>query len=148
VDVQRFIVNSSLKRSRMARVNDGAHCYTCHPHVYQRVYLSCPLCDFVCLCLSICNSYNIITCSGDQLWRCIRSGSFPLHCFSLQLLFFIVVNKISIYLSIYEQHTCLYTPQPQRFTALWLIRYDTRCYFNVRSKANMSQLNLPHGNNN
>jgi len=22
--------------------------------------------------------------------------------------------------------------------------YDTRCYFNVRSKANMSQLNLPH----
>ena len=27
-----------------------------------------------------------------------------------------------------------------------MIRYDTRCYFNVRSKANMSQLNLPHGN--
>ena len=26
------------------------------------------------------------------------------------------------------------------------IRYDTRCYFNVRSKADMSQLNLPHGN--
>ena len=25
----------------------------------------------------------------------------------------------------------------------WL-RYDTRCYFNVRSKANMSRLNLPH----
>ena len=28
-----------------------------------------------------------------------------------------------------------------------MIRYDTRCYFNVRSKADMSQLNLPHGNN-
>jgi len=28
------------------------------------------------------------------------------------------------------------------------IRYDTRCYFNVRSKADMSQLNLPHGTNN
>jgi len=28
------------------------------------------------------------------------------------------------------------------------IRYDTRCYFNVRSKANMSRLNLPHGNDN
>jgi len=28
------------------------------------------------------------------------------------------------------------------------IRYDTRCYFNVRSKANMSQLNLPHGTKN
>ena len=28
-----------------------------------------------------------------------------------------------------------------------VIRYDTRCYFNVR-KANMSQLNLPHGTDN
>ena len=30
------------------------------------------------------------------------------------------------------------------------IRYDTRCYFNVRSKADigLSQLNLPHGNDN
>ena len=28
------------------------------------------------------------------------------------------------------------------------LRYDTRCYFNVRSKADMSRLNLPHGNNN
>jgi len=26
-----------------------------------------------------------------------------------------------------------------------IIRYDTRCYFNVRSKADISQLNLPHG---
>ena len=26
--------------------------------------------------------------------------------------------------------------------------YDTRCYFNVRSKANMSQLNLPLGTDN
>ena len=25
------------------------------------------------------------------------------------------------------------------------IRYDTRCYFNVRLKADISQLNLPHG---
>jgi len=25
------------------------------------------------------------------------------------------------------------------------IRYDTRCYFNVRSKADISQLNLSHG---
>ena len=28
------------------------------------------------------------------------------------------------------------------------IRYDAICYFNVRSKADMSQLNLPHGNYN
>ena len=26
-----------------------------------------------------------------------------------------------------------------------IIRYDTRCYFNVRSKADMSRVNLPHG---
>ena len=29
-----------------------------------------------------------------------------------------------------------------------LIRYDIKCYFNVRSKADISQLNLPHGTNN
>jgi len=29
-----------------------------------------------------------------------------------------------------------------------LLRYDTRCYFNVRSKADMSRLNLPHGSDN
>ena len=28
------------------------------------------------------------------------------------------------------------------------IRYDTRCYFNVRSKADISQLSLPHGTDN
>ena len=28
------------------------------------------------------------------------------------------------------------------------IRYDAICYFNVRSKADMSQLNLPHGTDN
>ena len=27
----------------------------------------------------------------------------------------------------------------------FLLRYDTRCYFNVRSKAGMNQLNLLHG---
>ena len=28
------------------------------------------------------------------------------------------------------------------------VKYDTRCYFNVRSKADISQLNLPHGTDN
>ena len=28
------------------------------------------------------------------------------------------------------------------------IRYDTTCYFNVRSKADVSRLNLPHGTDN
>jgi len=31
-------------------------------------------------------------------------------------------------------------------TSTFDLRYDTRCYFSVRSKADMSQLNLPHGN--
>ena len=30
----------------------------------------------------------------------------------------------------------------------FMVNYDTRCYFNVRSQADMSQLNLPHGTNN
>jgi len=40
------------------------------------------------------------------------------------------------------------------FFRFWLkrplqtIRYDTRCYFNVRSKVHTSQLNLPHGTDN
>jgi len=29
-----------------------------------------------------------------------------------------------------------------------MIRYDARCYFNVRSKVDISQLNLPHGTDN
>ena len=36
-------------------------------------------------------------------------------------------------------------PEINEVRAYWS-RYDTRCYFNVRSKADMSQLNLPHGN--
>ena len=54
--------------------------------------------------LSICNIYNYYmycVCWGDQLWWWIPSGSLPLYCFSLQLLFFyIAVNKISIYICI------------------------------------------------
>ena len=33
----------------------------------------------------------------------------------------------------------------QLSSQLCMLRYDTRCYFNVRSKADISQLNLPHG---
>jgi len=32
--------------------------------------------------------------------------------------------------------------------ALLAIRYDTRCYFNVHSKADISQLNLAHETDN
>ena len=40
--------------------------------------------------------------------------------------------------------TVSYTPFALHFT----IRYDTIRYFNVRSKADISQLNLPHGTDN
>ena len=50
--------------------------------------------------------------------------------------------------------TCRYTTLWNMNVTKWhhseicTIRYDTRCYFNVRSKANISQLNLPHGTDN
>ena len=40
-------------------------------------------------------------------------------------------------------HWSKHTRQP-----IITIRCDTRCYFNVRSKADISQLNLPHGTDN
>ena len=36
----------------------------------------------------------------------------------------------------------------RRLLKTFLLRYDMRCYFNVRSKADISQLNLPHGTDN
>jgi len=48
-----------------------------------------------------------------------------------------------------NQHTHTHTPtHPSSGPLPATTRYDTRCYFNVRSKANMSQLNLPHGTDN
>jgi len=47
---------------------------------------------------------------------------------------------------------CLFTPQlspvPNDMYTLWRHGYDKRCYFNVRSKADTSQLSLPQGTNN
>jgi len=40
------------------------------------------------------------------------------------------------------------TQGQQRLTRHTNLRYDTRCCFNVRSKADMSQLDLPHGTDN
>ena len=34
--------DSSLKRSGMARVNEGSHSFTCHPHVYPQVESTIP----------------------------------------------------------------------------------------------------------
>ena len=39
-------------------------------------------------------------------------------------------------------------PSKRRRHLQTTLRYDTRCYFNVSSQADMSQLNLPHGTDN
>jgi len=53
------------------------------------------------------------------------------------------VNFMAVYgLSI----TCQFLIPYQLYNGnYYTIRYDTRCYFNVRSKADISRLNLPHG---
>jgi len=57
----------------------------------------------------------------------------------------------------YQSILCYQLNMPytgQRFSSIFFlilgqtIRYDTRCYFNVRAKADISQLNLPHGTDN
>ena len=40
---------------------------------------------------------------------------------------------------------CQQSTRPFRRLGYDTIRYDTRSYFNVHSKADVSQLNLPHG---
>jgi len=49
----------------------------------------------------------------------------------------------------FELSTCQYQLRSCRSNERYdTIRYDTRCYFNVRSKADISQLNLPYGTDN
>ena len=52
--------------------------------------------------------------------------------------------------SLSDEHGAEKSAKPISITLLsdTLLRYDTRCYFNVQSKADTSQLNLPHGTNN
>ena len=65
----------------------------------------------------------------------------------------VTVRGINVRIRFYSQTLCtaaINTEQDHSGTLArdHTIRYDTRCYFNVRSKADMSQLNLPHGNDN
>jgi len=69
-------------------------------HLFLFLFLSFVWCPLSVFCLFLIVIITTCICSGDQLWWCIPSGSLPLYCFSLQLLFVIVANKISIYLSI------------------------------------------------
>ena len=52
---------------------------------------------------------------------------------------FLLLSALEVFLTLRHDNNRAYS-----FT----IRYDTRCYFNVRSKADISQLNLPHGTDN
>jgi len=53
---------------------------------------------------------------------------------------------------VYRERKCADTigtaPVPGLAIFNTTIRYDTRCYFNVRSKADISQFNHPHGTDN
>ena len=48
----------------------------------------------------------------------------------------------------FEQHWTQIQPHYNCCDGDCTIRYDTICYFNVQSKVDMSQLNLPHGTDN
>ena len=46
---------------------------------------------------------------------------------------------------------CVCVPKSKKYLGTFkglAWEYDTRCYFNVRSKADMNRLNLPHGDDN
>jgi len=51
-------------------------------------------------------------------------------------------TAISVKFTFYFAHTTQFTE------FINTIRYDTKCYFDMRAKAEISQLNLPHGTNN
>ena len=50
--------------------------------------------------------------------------------------------------SIYEQSCSMKVGLDTNGRFAIILRYDTRCYINMQSKADMSQLNEPHGTNN
>jgi len=75
--------DSSLKRSGMARVNEGSHSFTCHPHVYPQVewthvlkelrkFSPAPLVDGVCCwrCRSACSSCACCSFSSASCFCC------------------------------------------------------------------------------
>jgi len=75
--------------------------------------------------------------SQYRYWR--RSLPLPISlCWLLKPLRFVVHAGIGIF---YNDLWQIYSIQDLCVIKL----YDTRCYFNVRSKADISQLNLPHG---
>ena len=74
---------------------------------------------------------------GNRVW-----ASFTFFCVLRSYVYYFVVATHFISLSGNS------SPQTDALTGYDTIRYDTRSYFNVRSKADVSRLDLPHGTNN
>jgi len=91
-------------------------------------------------------TYLDFTEARDSEWQWHQLGHMQV-CISLQ-----TDNRVSTSpLSFFRCRMPFLQPnqQHQNTEGIWhTIRYDTRCYFNVRSKADISQLNLPHGTDN
>ena len=57
-------------------------------------------------------------------------------------------SALSVRLSMLRESRAGHNKLLNSFINYITIRYDTRCYFNVRSKADIGRLNLRHGNDN
>ena len=97
-------------------------------------------------------------------WPCARCKLLLLYC--IESFYRLWYDKLTQYCCPFSRstvnHSCIISKRyaassPHSLASTILIhsivvykgiRYDTRCYFNVRSKADISQLNLPHGTDN
>jgi len=125
------------------------------PHSHERRPDNC---GELCCSLLLVSGRGVTSCDGQQ------TETFALNC---NLTLTITSLLVSLFVNNYFEKNGLHVADVVRLDALVAyrhkhtqhlfpqlevpydtIRYDTRCYFNVRSKANMSQLNLPHGTDN
>jgi len=85
-----------------------------------------------------------LDCSDDRLIETIRYSELTSTHTHTHTFFPLAIETAGTW---HEMATELTQEIGRRITTI-TERYDTRCYFNAHSKANMSQLNLPHGNYN
>ena len=128
------------------RTNGGCACVRAkHVANYCIAYLWClrhQLISAVDIWLSVLlgrvgrSETNLSSLTVDHVYVCISVGDVY---FCLQQVSFTCVQWTS--------NSCCNANEEDLWSFKWLIRwrYDTRCCFNVCSKADMSQLNRPHG---
>jgi len=127
----------------------GSHSVTCHPAGTRlkrprRTHVECSQLNTYKWCIQ--NKEVTETTSTSSARRLLRGRSRSadsghattarrneLHCMAGIMCWFWRPNDV-------ERRHCMH--------AATTTRYDTRCYFNVRSKADMNRLNLPHGDDN